>query len=123
MPKKAHATYVAPTGPPSAAYLPVEGELFWVDSLLYSASDPAPRRPAVVLDVPEPPHSPIRIVTRTTDLTVRGIRHGAQPQWALQEGVFSDLNLVKKGEWCGPRVALIGSLDAETMDAVKGRFS
>ena len=123
MPKKSHATYVAPSGPPSGPFLPAVGELYWVDTLLYTASDPAHRRPAVVVDVPEPPHSPIRIATRTTNLDVRGVRHAAQPQWSLQEGVFSDLNLVKKSEWRTPRVSLIGSLDASTLDAVRGWFS
>jgi hypothetical protein len=122
VPKKAHATFVAFSGPRSAPFLPVAGELYWVDTLLYTASDPAPRRPAVVLDVPEPPHSPIRIATRTTNLDVRGVLHAAQPQWTLDEGVFSDLNLVKKNEWCSPRVSLIGSLDTDTLDAVRGRF-
>lgn len=122
VPKKAHATYVAPSGPPSPPFLPVAGDLYWVDTLLYTASDPAPRRPAVVLEVPEPAHSPIKIATRTTDLKVRGVPHEAQPQWRLDEGVFSDLNLVKKSDWCGPRVSLIGSLDTDTMDAVGKRF-
>lgn len=123
MPKKAHATYVAPSGPPSPPFLPAEGEIYWVDTLLYTASDPAPRRPAVVVDVPEPAHSPIRIATRTTNLEVRGARHAAQPEWGLEEGVFSDLNLVKKSEWCSPRVSLIGVLDSDTMAAVVGRFA
>lgn len=123
MPKKAHATYVAPTGPPSPPFIPVVGELYWVDTLLYTASDPAPRRPAVVVDVPERAHSPIRIATRTTNLKVRGAPHPAQPQWGLEEGVFSDLNLVKKDEWCSPRVTSIGSLDNETMDSIRDRFS
>jgi hypothetical protein len=120
--KKTHAIYVAPSGPSSAPFLPIEGQLFWVDTLLYSASDPAHRRPAVVIDVPWPPHSPIRIATRTTDLEVRGVQHEAQPQWSLDRGVFSDLNLVKKGDWCTPRVSLIGPIDSKTMDAVRGRF-
>ena len=123
MPKKAHATYVAPTGPPSPPFIPAVGELYWVDTLLYTASDPAPRRPAVVVDVPEPAHSPIRIATRTTNLKVRGVPHPAQPQWGLEEGVFSDLNLVKKDEWCSPRVTSIGALDNETMDSIRDRFS
>lgn len=123
MRKKAHATYVAPTGPPSPPFIPAVGEVYWVDTLLYTASDPAPRRPAVVVDVPEPAHSPIRIATRTTNLEVRGVPHPAQPQWGLGEGVFSDLNLVTKNEWCSPRVTLIGSLDNETMDSIRDRFS
>lgn len=122
MAKKAHATYVAPSGPPSPPFIPVAGEVYWVDTLLYTASDPAPRRPAVVVHVPEPAHSPIRIATRTTNLEVRGVPHAAQPQWGLEEGVFSDLNLVKKNEWSSPRVSLIGSLDTDTMDAVRDRF-
>lgn len=122
MSKKAHATYVAPSGPASPPFLPTAGELYWVESLLYAASDRAHRRPAVVLDVPGPPHSPIRIVTRTTDLRVRGTQHAAQPQWGLTAGVFSDLNLVKKNEWWGPRVTLIGVLDVVTMNAVRMRF-
>ena len=123
MRRKTHATFVAPSGPPSGPFLPVEGELYWVDTLLYSASDPAPRRPAVVFNVPDPPHSPIQIVTRTTDLQVRGVRHDAQPHFDLDEGVFSDLANVRKEAWCAPRVSRIGLLDADTMNTVRGRFS
>lgn len=122
MAKKPHATFVPMSGARSPAFLPVAGELYWVDTLLYTASDPAPRRPAVVLDVPEPAHSPIRIATRTTVLSVRGVPHAVQPQWSLEEGVFSDLNSVRKDDWCSPRVSLIGSLDQNTMDAVRRRF-
>ncbi len=122
MPKKAHTTFVSVSGPRSAPFLPLAGEFYWVDTLLYTASDPAPRRPAVVLDVPEPAHSPIRIATRTTNLAVRGVLHSAQPQWSLEEGVFSDLSLVRKDDWCSPRVTLIGSVDPDTMAAVRGRF-
>lgn len=120
--RKRHAAYVAPTEPPSPPFRPEVGDLYWVDTLLYTASDPAPRRPAVVLEVPDPPHSPIRIATRTTNLKVRGVPHAAQPQWGLDEGMFSDLNHVKKGEWCAPRVSLIAPIDTETLVAVKDRF-
>jgi mRNA-degrading endonuclease toxin of MazEF toxin-antitoxin module len=121
--KRQHATYVAPSGPPSPPFLPQPGDLYWVDTLLYTAADPAPRRPAVVVEVLGPAHSPIRIATRTTNLEVRGVDHPPQPQWGLKEGVFSDLNHVKKAEWCSPRVSLIGSLDSDTTDAVRDRFA
>lgn len=120
--KKEHAAYVAPTAAPGSAFLPAVGDMYWVDTLLYTPADKAHRRPAVVLEVPEPAHSPIRIATRTTNLEVRGVRHAVQPQWALEEGVFSDLNHVKKDEWRSPRVTPVGALDSVTMDAVRERF-
>jgi mRNA-degrading endonuclease toxin of MazEF toxin-antitoxin module len=120
--KKGHAAYVASTAAPGPAFLPAVGDMYWVDTLLYTPADKAHRRPAVVLEVPEPAHSPIRIATRTTDLEVRGVRHAAQPQWGLEDGVFSDLNHVKKDEWCSPRVTPIGALDGDTMNAVRERF-
>lgn len=122
MGKCGHATYVAPSGPPGPPFLPAAGDLYWLDSLLYSASDSAPRRPAVVLEVPSLPHSPIRVVTRTTRLNVAGVSHPAQPAWHLREGKFADLALVKQSDWHSPRVEFVATLDPTTMNAVKGRF-
>lgn len=124
MARKGHAIYVPPSGPPSDPFLPNIGDLYWVDGLLYGRGDPAHRRPAVVLEVPSPIHSPIQIVTRTSDLTVRGVRHTSTAELALdeEEGVFSDLCNVSKDQWRSPHVEHIGTLDAETMNAVRERF-
>ena len=106
-----HALLGGHGGPRSEPFLPVVGEVYLVNSLLYSASDPAAGRPAVVVEVPEPTFRPIRIVTRTHRSAVRGVPHAVDLALGLEmEGVWSDLTSVDKAKWRSPDVVRRGIL-------------
>jgi hypothetical protein len=127
--KRDHALRLPPFDPPGPPFLPTEGEIYWVASLIYYSNDPAPARPAVVLEVPALPSARIRIVTRTSKIVTKagkptpGIRHPAAASLGLDhDGVFSDLASVERSLWCPHHVKLCGPLDETTWKAVQERF-
>lgn len=75
--RRRHALLPPDLGPYGPPYLPVVGELYLVRTLLYSSSDPAPARRAVVVGVPtvSTPTARVRLVTRTSDKRVAGVQH------------------------------------------------
>lgn len=107
-----HALLIPDLGPPGPPYLPLVGEIYWVMSLLYSPSDPAPARPAVVVFVPAvaTPTARIRIVTRTSE-TVPGIAHPRDLANGLSyDGTFSELGSVLASSWRSGNVRPAGTL-------------
>jgi hypothetical protein len=121
--KRGHALRLPSFGPSGPAFPPVEGEIYWVISLLYFGTDPAGARPAVVLEVPARPTARIRIVTRTSQLSAPGIKHPANSSLGLDhDGVFSDLASVERSMWCPQNVELCGPLDGATWKVVQEWF-
>jgi hypothetical protein len=120
--KRGHALLPPPFDPPGPPFLPTAGEIYWVTSLLYHSNDPAPARPAVVLEVPALASARIRIVTRTSK-SVPGVKHPAAPSRGLNlDGVFSDLWSVERHLWCPQNVKLCARLDEVTWKAVQEWF-
>jgi mRNA-degrading endonuclease toxin of MazEF toxin-antitoxin module len=127
--KRDHALRLPPFDPPGPPFLPTEGEIYWVASLFYYSNDPAPARPAVVLEVPALASARIRIVTRTSKTVTKtgkpapGIKHLADAVLGLdRDGVFSDPTSVERFLWCPHHVKLCGRLDEATWKAVQERF-
>jgi len=121
-----HAVLMPDLGPLGEPFLPAVGQVFWVSSLLYSSSDPAPGRPAVVLLVPAvvSPTARIQIVTRTHDTAVAGVQHGAELFPTLDlPGVFSQLTSCLVSSWRPGNVLRAGSLSASVFAQVEERFS
>ena len=121
--QRSHALLAPPFGTPGPAFLPAEGEIYWVRTLLYSSTDPAPARPAVVLLVPALASARIQVVTRTSRSSV-GVAHPAEPSLGLDvAGVFSDLVSVERSAWCPHNVRRCGQLEDAVWKLVQERFS
>lgn len=121
--QRGHALLTPPFDPPGPAFLPAEGEIYWMRTLLYSSTDPAPSRPAVVLLVPALASARIQVVTRTSG-SAAGVAHPADPSLGLDAaGVFSDLVSVERSAWCPHNVRLCGRLEEAVWKLVQERFS
>lgn len=118
-----HALLAPDFGPPGAPFLPKEGEVYWVRTLLYSSTDPAAARPAVVLQVPALASARIQLVTRTSG-SPAGVAHPADSSLGLEvAGVFSDLVGVERSAWCPHNVLLCGLLGDPVWTLVQEWFS
>jgi hypothetical protein len=121
--KRGHALLAPDFGPPGPPFLPTEGEVYWVRTLLYSSTDPAAARPAVVLQVPALASARIQLVTRTSE-SCPGVAHPAGDVPGLEvAGVFSDLEGVERSLWCPQNVSLCGRLGEPVWTLVQERFS
>jgi hypothetical protein len=121
--ERAHALLAPQFGPPGPPFLPGEGEVYWVRSLLYSSTDPAAARPAVILYVPLLSSARIQIVTRTSG-SRPGVAHPADGSLGLEvAGVFSDLLSVERSAWCPHNVRFCGQLGEPMWSQVQERFS
>lgn len=124
--RRSHALLMPDMGPIGDPYLPKGGQVFWVRSLLYSSSDPAPGRPAVVVSAPSCLRATgrIQMVTRTSDLTVAGVLHeGGLLPTLDKPGVFSDLVSCRASAWRPGDVLLVGELSEPHLSRVTERFS
>lgn len=120
--KRGHALLAPDFGPPGPPFLPTEGEVYWVRTLLYSSTDPAAARPAVVLQVPALASARIQLVTRTTESRT-GVAHPAGDVPGLEvAGVFSDLVSVERSLWCPNNVYLCGRLGEPVWTLVQEQF-
>jgi mRNA-degrading endonuclease toxin of MazEF toxin-antitoxin module len=120
---KRHALLGPGFGPKGPSFLPSEGDVYWVRTLLYSSTDPAPERPAVVLEVPALASARIRLVTRTSE-SASGVAHPIDSPLGLDRaGVFSDLVSVERSDWCPHNVRLCGQLEESVWKLVQEQFT
>jgi hypothetical protein len=123
---RSHAWLARKRGEPGEPFLPKVGELYLVNTNVYSfAHDPAADRPAVVLCVPsdQVARSPIHLVTRTSK-PVAGVGHPADRSLGCGcDGVFSDLVSVEQQLWHPENVELRGILPEPFLFEVLRRFS
>jgi hypothetical protein len=123
---RSHAWLPRRKGEPGEPFLPKVGELYLVNTFIYSIGhDPAADRPAVVICVPPDPssRSPIQLVTRTSK-PVPGVRHPADLSLKLnRNGVFSDLVSVEQQLWRPENVEYLGLLPEPCLSDVLRRFS
>ncbi len=123
---RSHAWLPRRKGEPGEPFLPKLGELYLVNTIIYSIGhDPAADRPVVVICVPPEPasRSPIQIVTRTSK-PVPGVRHPADVSLKLnRSGVFSDLVSVEQQLWRPENVECLGVLPEPFLSNVLRRFS
>jgi hypothetical protein len=122
---RSHAWLAQKKGDPGEPFLPKVGELYLVNTIIYSfRHDPAADRPAVVICVPPEgvSHSPIQLVTRTSK-SVPGVPHPADTSLGCdRDGVFSDLVSVERQLWTPQNVRHLGVLPDPFLSAVLGRF-
>jgi hypothetical protein len=106
-------------------FLPKVGELYLINTDIYwIGTDPAAARPAVVVCVPPPSvkHSPIRVVTRTSQ-KVQGVPHPADRTLRCdRDGVFSRPVSVEQHMWTRRNVELLGELGDPYLTQVMERF-
>lgn len=109
--------------PQDTPFLPVEGELYWVQTIILWSGDRKPTRPVVVIEVPKTIRGRVQVVTRTTDMSRLGVRHEAMPAAGLTKcGVFADLGSTEATLWT-PRNALnLGVLPSPVFCRVRERF-
>ena len=123
---RSHAWLPRLKGEAGEPFLPKVGELYRVDTIIYSfGHDPAAARPAVVVCVPPPSvrHSPIQLATRTSKSS-RGVPHPADLALGCdRDGVFSDLVSVEQQLWTPRNVEFLGVLQDPYLTSVLERFS
>lgn len=111
--RKRHHVLAPDFGPFGEPALPAVGELYLVRTLLYSSTDPAAARRAVVVQVPPAP-SPaarIRIATRTSDMSAAGVPHPQDLSIGCDlDGVFSDAGSCTASSWRPGNVKILGVL-------------
>jgi hypothetical protein len=113
-------------GPLGEPFLPVVGELYLIDTMIYTRGiDPAANRRAVVITVPtlEGSKAPIQVVTRTSQ-PVPGVAHPADLSIGCDlDGVFSDLVSIEQQMWRPGNVLKVGDLPEPYRSRVLERFS
>jgi hypothetical protein len=123
---RSHAWLARKKGEPGGPFLPKVGELYLVDTVIYTfGHDRAADRPAVVICVPpdRASRSPIQLVTRTSR-AVPGVRHPADKSLGCdRDGVFSDLVSIEQQLWTPQNVELLGVLPEPFLSDVLRRFS
>jgi hypothetical protein len=123
---RSHNWLARKKGEPGEPFLPKVGELYLVETIIYTiGSDPAADRPAVVICVPPDTtsRSPIQVVTRSSK-GVPGIRHPADNSLQLNlDGVFSDLVSIEQQLWRPQNVLYLGVLPDPFLANVLRRFS
>lgn len=99
----------------SAVVVPIVGGLYRIDTILLSGYDPKPKRPAVVVAMPAFGTTDVRVLTRTSDTTQRGIQHPRNRSLGLtKNGVFVYRFLRRLDEKCFSRttqVVYLGMLE------------
>jgi hypothetical protein len=124
--RRAHTLLPRPKGAVGDPYLPKLGELYLVETRIFSlGSDPAADRPVVVIGLPPGPKSmsPIQVVTRTSQV-VPGITHPADLGLGCnKDGVFADLASIEQQLWRPENVLLLGVLPYPYLSLVLERFS
>jgi hypothetical protein len=103
-------------------YLPDLQVVYWVDTTILPPGDPEPKRPVVVVAVPENTNGTVRVVTRSTTEQY-GVEHTATRELGLNKaGRFSRLLPVQGALWTMRNVSWAGQLDDVTFAAVCARF-
>lgn len=124
--RPSHALLPRDKGEIGKPYLPQIGELYLVETIIYSlGTDPAADRPAVVITVPPAAGSkaPIQLVTRTSK-NVPGVAHPADLSLGCNRtGTFSDLVSVEQQLWRPGYVVRLGVLLDPFLCRVLERFS
>jgi hypothetical protein len=112
---------------PDEPFLPEVGDIYLVVTRIYALGfDPAARRPAVVVTVPPVTvtHTPIQIVTRTSDTSAPGIAHPKDTRLNLdKKGVFSEFGSVEPTLWTPRNVLRLGTLGEPYIGKILERFA
>ena len=107
---------------PSEPYLPEIQRLYWIDTEILSPDDPEPRRPCVVIAVPETLYGTVSVVTRSTTDGI-GVAHDRDPGLGLnKDGHFSRLAPVQCQLWTAEFVEPSGLVDEVTFSWVLLEF-
>jgi hypothetical protein len=117
------AVKVTVANPLDQPFLPVQGDLYWVRTIILWSGDRKPTRPVVVIEVPSDLFGRIAVVTRTTDTTRKGVAHDPVPEIGLAKpGVFADYASTEATLWTPRNVQRLGALPAPVFANVVDRF-
>ncbi len=104
-------------------FVPLVGELYWVNTQILWSGDREPTRPLVVIEVPSEGLGRIAVVTRTSDTTRKGVSHDPVPELGLNRpGVFADFGSTESVLWTPRNVRRLGVLESEILAKVMERF-
>jgi mRNA-degrading endonuclease toxin of MazEF toxin-antitoxin module len=104
-------------------FLPMVGDLYWVNTIIFWSSDRKRTRPVVVIESPPDRFGRIMMVTRTSDTTCKGVFHDAMPEIGLTKpGVFRSLASTAASLWTPRNVRRLGPLPAATFDKIVDRY-
>ncbi|MEY9967517.1 mRNA-degrading endonuclease toxin of MazEF toxin-antitoxin module [Streptacidiphilus sp. MAP12-16] len=87
------------------------GSLWWMPTVVISGNDPKERRPIVVVQGVR--YGSAQVITRTSDVKMKGILHPAEPEIELNKpGVFSmrHLHSIEERYFSGSTVQYLGML-------------
>jgi hypothetical protein len=123
MPHTGEAGGVILRDPSNEPFLPMEGELYWISTVILWGGDRKPTRPVVVIEAPPSRLARIAVVTRTTDTMRKGVPHRPIPEIGLtRPGVFADLRSAEKVLWTPRNACKLGVLPQEVFNDVMRRF-
>jgi mRNA-degrading endonuclease toxin of MazEF toxin-antitoxin module len=104
-------------------FMPVVGDLYWVNTQILWSGDRKPTRPVVVVETPAEDLGRIAVVTRTTDTTRKGVPHDPVPELGLHRpGVFADFGSTESVLWTLRNVRRLGVLASDVLAKVMERF-
>lgn len=103
-------------------WTPDLGGLYWVDREVFGRPDAKPRRPYVVVALPEDGRPDLIVVRRSTS-TGTGVYHDAHPEVGLKEGWFCEVRNATTALWTVRMVSEVGLvLSEEELAWVVGTF-
>jgi hypothetical protein len=109
--------------PADEPFLPIEGELYWVRTMIFWGGDRKPTRPVVAIEAPSGGMTRIAVVTRTTDTSRKGVLHQPMPEIGLTKpGVFADLRSTERILWTPRNARRLGILAEDVFNEVMRRF-
>ena len=105
-------------------YLPMPGEVYWVDTMILSADDKKARRPVLVVGVPDSSFRRITVVTRTSSRhRSPGVASAANSGLGLNRpGTWGYLRNVDASLWTPSNVSCYGEVDGTELYEVRVEF-
>ena len=98
------------------------GGLYWVDKEVFGRTDPKPRRPYVVVALPDVGRPDLVVVRRSTTAGT-GVSHDEHREVGLQKGWFCELRSAPTALWTVKMVSEVGLvLTEEELAWVMGTF-
>lgn len=84
------------------------GGLYWVKKEVFGRHDEKPKRPYVVVALPDEDRPNELVVVRRSTSAGYGVAHDAQPKYDLRSGWFCEVRNVSKELWTLRNVESIG---------------
>ena len=109
----------------SGSYLPMPGEVYWVDTAILSGYDKKPRRPVLVVELPHSSLGRITVVTRTSSRDRSpGVHSEANVSLGLNRpGTWGYERTADASLWTPSNVSYSGEVDGDELYDVRVEFN